>query len=74
MMAEKQPSEEQSGLSLFHMTPDEAIQRAFRTKPPNKPRCVDCGKELPGLHMVDEQGEIRCPRCDLIETYERNQS
>jgi DNA-directed RNA polymerase subunit RPC12/RpoP len=56
------------------MTPEEAIQRAFGAKQPKElVRCPKCDAQLEGLALIDEKGEIRCPNCGLIATYERNQ-
>ena len=61
-------------LSLYGMTPEDAIRKMFGTPLPTKPMyCPKCREQITGLALVGNEGELRCPKCGTIATDERSQ-
>jgi hypothetical protein len=60
---------------MSEMTPEEAIKKMFATEEPKTVICPKCGEQtVLGLGFVDEEGNVRCPECGLIATYEPDQN
>ncbi len=59
-------------LSLHGMTPEEAIQRAFGTKPtpPKSNACAKCGSELEYRSAGPGGGTITCPKCGVVGAFD----
>jgi hypothetical protein len=54
------------------MTPDEAIQKMVAAGLEKTAECLYGGVQLT-VNLIDEQGEVCCPKCGRFTTHERNQ-